>query len=232
MHLHLNSRRRPIRQPANLAASQTLPTKEDFMKLFYTPGACSLSPHIALQEAGLPHELVKVDIRAGKTATGDDFAKINPKGQIPALILDNGEMLTEGSVIVQLIADKAADKNLAPANGTMERYRLQEWLNFIGTELHKSFGPLYNPALSDDAKAVFRDRINGKLTYVDGKLAGQDYVMGKQFTVADGYLFTMLLWAERMNIDLSAMKNLMAYKARVAARPKVQAALAAEAAAA
>jgi glutathione S-transferase len=211
---------------------KTQPTKEDFMKLFYTPGACSLSPHIALQEAGLPHELVKVDIRARKTATGDDFAKINPKGQVPALALDSGELLTEGSVIVQLIADKAADKNLAPANGTMERYRLQEWLNFIGTELHKSFGPLYNPALADDAKAVFRDRINSKFTYVDGKLAGQDYVMGKQFTVADGYLFTMLLWADRMNIDISTMKNLVAYKARVAARPKVQAALAVEAAAA
>jgi len=195
------------------------------MKLYYSPGACSLSPHIALHEAGLPHELVKVDLRAKKTEGGDDFTSINPKGQVPALQLDNGEMLTEGPVIVQAIADKVPGKNLAPAAGTPERYRLQEWLNFITTELHKNFSPLFQPAIPDDVKTFFKDRIMGKFRYADTKLAGQDYLMGKQFTVADGYLFVMLKWAERTGIDLSALKNLMAFKDRVAARPNVQAAL-------
>jgi glutathione S-transferase len=195
------------------------------MKLYYAPGACSLSPHIALLEAGMPFDLVKVDLKAKKLENGDDYLKVNPKGQVPALDIGNGELLTEGPVIVQLIADKAAGKNLAPANGSTERYKLQEWLNFITTELHKNFGPLFSPVLADDAKAFFKDRVMGKFKYVDGALAGHDYVMGKQFTVADGYLFTMLNWAERMKFDLSAMPNLLAYKARVAARPKVQEAL-------
>src|SRR3978361_705230 len=195
------------------------------MKLYYSPGACSLSPHIALHEAGLAHELVRVDLKAKKTEKGDDYTKINPKGQVPALQLDNGELLTEGPVIVQMIADKAAGKNLAPAVGSAERYKLQEWLNFITTELHKNFGPMFSPVLADDAKAFFKDRVMGKLKYVDGALARPRYVMGNQFTVADGYLFTMLTWADRMKFDLSAMPNLMAYKARGAARPNVQAAL-------
>ena len=195
------------------------------MKLYYSPGACSLSPHIALLEAGLPYDLVKVDLRAKKLDNGDDFLKVNPKGQVPVLGLDNGELVTEGPVIVQMIADQAAAKNLAPPRDSAERYKLQEWLTYINGELHKNIGPLFNPALSDDAKAVFKDRATGKFRYVDGQLAGHDYLMGKQFTVADGYLFTMLAWAERMNFDLSAMPNLLAYKARVAARPKVQEAL-------
>jgi glutathione S-transferase len=195
------------------------------MKLYYSPGACSLSPHIALLEAGLPYDLVKVDLRAKKLDNGDDFLTINPKGQVPALGLDNGELLTEGPVIVQMIADKAAGKHLAPAPDSAERYRLQEWLNFITGELHKNFGPMFQPALSDDTKAFFKDRLMGKFKYLDGQLAGHDYLMGKQFTVADGYLFTMLCWADRMKFDLSAMPNLSAYKARVAARPKVQEAL-------
>ncbi len=199
------------------------------MKLYYTPGACSLSPHIALQESGLPHELVKVDLKAKKLATGEDFNAINPKGQVPALALDNGELVTEGPVIVQMIADKAADKKLAPANGTAERYRLQEWLNFISAEIHKTFSPLFNPTMPDEAKTFFRNRVTTKLGYIDGKLAGQDYLMGSQFTVADGYLYTMLRWADGLKVDLSSLKNLMAYKERVAARPKVQAALQAEA---
>ncbi|MDR3467148.1 MAG: glutathione transferase GstA [Xanthobacteraceae bacterium] len=198
------------------------------MKLYFSPGACSLSPHIALKEAGIPHELVKVDLKAKTLANGDDFNKVNPKGQVPALELDNGELVTEGSVIAQMIADKVPATGLAPANGTPERYRLQEWLSFIGSEVHKSFGPLFNPTLPEEAKTFFRNRINGKLTYIDGKLAGRDYLMGPQFTVADGYLFVMLRWADAMKIDLSAMKNLMAYKERVAARPGVQAALKAE----
>jgi glutathione S-transferase len=195
------------------------------MKLYYSPGACSLSPHIALLEAGLPYDLVKVDLRAKKLENGDDYLKVNPKGQVPALGLDNGELVTEGPVIVQMIADKAAAKHLAPPRDSNERYKLQEWLNFITGELHKNFGPLFQPALSDDTKAFFRDRVMGKFKYVDGQLAGRDYLMGQHFTVADGYLFTMLCWADRMKFDLSGLPTLLAYKARVAARPKVQEAL-------
>jgi glutathione S-transferase len=196
------------------------------MKLYYSPGACSLSPHIALLEAGLPYDLVKVDLRAKKLENGDDFLKINPKGQVPTLVLDSGETVTEGPVIVQMIADKAVAKNLAPARDSAERYKLLEWLNFVGTELHKNFGPMFSPVLADDAKAFFKDRVMGKFKYLDGVLAGgHDYLMGKQFTVADGYLFTMLCWADRMKFDLSAMPNLLAYKARVGARPMVQEAL-------
>ncbi|MFO1109550.1 MAG: glutathione transferase GstA [Bradyrhizobium sp.] len=194
------------------------------MKLYYSPGACSLSPHIALLEAGLPYDLVKVDLRAKKLENGDDYLKVNPKGQVPALQLESGELVTEGPVIVQMIADKAG-KGLAPARDSAERYKLLEWLNFITAELHKNFGPMFSPALADDAKAFFKDRVLGKFKYLDSQLAGRDYLMGKQFTVADGYLFTMLRWAEGMKFDLSAMPNLLAYKARVAARPKVQEAL-------
>jgi glutathione S-transferase len=195
------------------------------MKLYYAPGACSLSPHIALLEAGLPYDLVKVDLRAKKLENGDDYLKVNPKGQVPALALDNGELVTEGPVIVQMIADKAKGGNLAPARDSAERYKLLEWLNYITSELHKNFGPMFAPALADDAKAFFKDRVMGKFKYLETQLAGRDYLMGKQFTVADGYLFTMLTWAERMKLDMSGLPNLMAYKARVAARPKVQEAL-------
>jgi glutathione S-transferase len=195
------------------------------MKLYYSPGACSLSPHIALLEAGLPHDLVKVDLRAKKLENGDDFLKVNPKGQVPALALESGELVTEGPVIVQMIADRAAGKNLAPAHGSAERYKLLEWLNFITAELHKSFGPIFSPVLADEAKAFFKDRVMGKFKYIDGQLAGRDYLMGSEFSVADAYLFTMLSWADRMKFDLSDMPNLVAYKARVAARPKVQEAL-------
>ena len=194
------------------------------MKLYYSPGACSLSPHIALLEAGLPYDLVRVDLRAKKLENGDDFLKVNPKGQVPALARDDGKLITEGPVIVQMIADKAG-KGLAPARDSAERYELLELLNFITTELHKNLGPQFSPVLADDAKAFFKDRVMGKFRYVDGELAGKDYLMGKQFTVADGYMFTMLSWAERMKWDQSDMSNLMAYKARVGARPKVQEAL-------
>jgi glutathione S-transferase len=195
------------------------------MKLYYSPGACSLSPHIALLEAGLPYELVKVDLRAKKLENGDDYLKINPKGQVPALALDNGELATEGPVIVQMIADKAAGKNLAPARDSAERYKLQEWLNFITGELHKNFSPLFNPAIPEEVKNVFKERIMGKFKYLDSQLAGRDYLMGKQFSVADGYLYTMLRWADGNKMDLSGFKNLMAFKDRVAARPKAQEAL-------
>ena len=195
------------------------------MKLYYSPGACSLSPHIALLEAGLPYDLVKVDLKAKKLENGDDYLKVNPKGQVPALALDSGELVTEGPVIVQMIADKAAAKNLAPARDSAERYKLQEWLNFITTELHKNFGPMFSPVLADDAKAFFKDRVMAKFKYIDSQLPGRDYLMGKQFTVADGYLFTMLCWADRMKFDLSGLPNLVAYKNRVGARPMVQEAL-------
>ena len=195
------------------------------MKLYYSPGACSLSPHIALLEAGLPYDLVKVDLKAKQLENGDDYLKVNPKGQVPALGLDSGELVTEGPVIVQMIADKVAAKNLAPARDSAERYKLQEWLNFITTEVHKNFGPMFSPVLADDAKAFFKDRVMTKFKYIDSQLPGRDYLMGKQFTVADGYLFTMLCWADRMKFDLSALPNLLAYKARVGARPMVQEAL-------
>jgi glutathione S-transferase len=195
------------------------------MKLYYSPGACSLSPHIALLEAGLPYELVKVDVRAKKLENGDDYLKVNPKGQVPALGLDSGEIITEGPVIVQMIADKASAKNLAPARDSAERYKLLEWLNFVTTELHKNFSPLFNPAIPDEVKKFFADRIMGKFNYIESQLADRDYLMGKQFTVADGYLYTMMRWADGHKLDLSALPNLMAYKARVAARPKVREAL-------
>jgi glutathione S-transferase len=198
------------------------------MKLYYSPGACSLSPHIALLEAGLPHDLVKVDLHTKKLENGGDYLKINPRGQVPALSLADGELLTEGPVIVQMIADKAPDTKLAPANGSFERYRLQEWLNFLTAELHKSFSALFQPALSNETKSFYKDRLMDRFKYLDGKLAGQDYLMGQQFTVADGYLLVMLRWARRTGLDLSGLKNLTSYKARVEARPKVQEALASE----
>lgn len=194
------------------------------MKLYYSPGACSLSPHIALAEAGLKADLVKVNIREKKTEAGDDYLKVAPKGQVPVLSID-GATLTEGPAIVQYIADKAPDKQLAPANGTIERYQLQEWLNLITSELHKSFSPLFNPAMSDETKNLFRDKIAKTLAYVDEKLAGKDYLMGSQFTVADGYLFTILRWAIAMKFDLAQYPNLKAYFDRVGARPKVKEAM-------
>ena len=198
------------------------------MKLYYAPGACSLSPHIALLEAGLPYDLVKVDLRAKKLENGDDYLKVNPKGQVPALALDSGELVTEGPVIIQLIADKAGNNDLAPARDSAERYKLLEWLNFITTELHKNFSPLFQPVIPDEVKNFFKDRLTAKFKFIDGELAGRDYLLGKQFSVADGYLFVMLAWADRMKLDLSGFSNLSSYKSRIAARPKVQEALAKE----
>lgn len=198
------------------------------MKLYYSPGACSLSPHIALAEAGLSVDYVKVNLRDKKTEAGDDYLAVNPKGQVPVLGLDGGGVLTEGPAIVQYIADKAPNAKLAPANGTLERYQLQEWLNLITSELHKSFSPLFNPAMSDETKALFRDKIGKTFGYVDGKLAGKDYLMGSQFSVADGYLFTILRWAIGQKFDLAQYPNLKTYFDRVAARPKVKEAMLAE----
>ena len=198
------------------------------MKLFYTPGACSISPHIALCEAGIAHQIDKVDLKAKKTEGGADYLAINPKGYIPALQLDNGEVLVEGVAIVQYIADQKPESGLAPKAGTMERYRLMEWLTFISSELHKGFSPLFNPAIPDEVKKIFRDRLALRWAYVDKQLAGKDYVMGKTFTVADGYLYNMTRWAKRVEMDLSALPNVTAFTARVEARPKVIEALKAE----
>ena len=195
------------------------------MKLYYSPGACSLSPHIALLEAGLPYDLVKVDLKAKKLENGDDYLAINPKGQVPALGLDSGELVTEGPVIVQYIADQATAKNLAPASGSDARRHLQEWLGFINGELHKNFSPLFQPVFDDEVKGFFKTRLTAKFKYIDGALAGKDYLLGKDFSVADGYLFVMLKWADRMGLDLSEFKNLAAYKDRVGVRPKVMEAL-------
>ncbi len=198
------------------------------MKLYYSPGACSLSPHIALREAGLPVELHKVDLRARKLADGSDFTRINPKGYVPALGLDSGDVLTEGPAIVQYVADQNPGSGLAPAAGTIERYRLQEWLNFISTEIHKQFSPLFNPASTDEVKEAARAKLSSRFEWLDAQLAGKSYLMGERFTVADGYLFTVLNWASRVKVDLSNRPNLTAYHARVGARPAVQAAMRAE----
>ncbi len=198
------------------------------MKLYYSPGACSLSPHIALEEAGLPYEAIPAPTKTKVLPDGSDFRQVNPLGYVPYLVLDDGTGLREGPAIVQYIADQAPEKKLAPANGTLARYQLQSWLNFIGTELHKGFGPLFNPALGDDAKAVFKAKLLERLTWVDGELAGKQYLTGDDFTVADGYLFTVTNWTKPMAIDISGLKNLVAWRERVAARPAVQAAMKAE----
>ncbi len=198
------------------------------MKLYYSPGACSLSPHIALREAGMMFELEKTSLKTHTLPDGSDFYAVTAKGQVPLLELDNGERLSEGPAILQYIADHAPASGLAPPAGTMARYRLMEWLNFVSTELHKGFSPLFNPQMPQAAKEIFAARIKGKLEYVDRALEGKDYLTGAGFCVADAYLFTMLTWAEGMGIDTSAMKNLEAYKARVAARPAVRQALQAE----
>lgn len=197
-------------------------------KLFYSPGACSLSPHIALREAGLSFELEQVDLKEKKTKSGEDFLKINPKGYVPALKLDDGYVLTEGPAIVQWIADQKPGTHLAPANGTTERYKLQEWLSFIGTELHKNFGPFFNPATPDATKAILAQTLAKRYAWVDEKLEGKDYVTGSQFTVADAYLFTITNWGQFVKFDLKDYPNVRAFQARVAARPKVQEALKAE----
>jgi len=198
------------------------------MKLYYSPGACSLSPHIALREAGLPFELALASTKTKKLADGSDFLAINPKGQVPTLQLDSGDILTEGPVIVQYIADQAPASGLAPAAGTLARYRLMEWLNFLTSELHKGFGPLFAPNTPEDYKPILKARLMDRLGWVDSQLEGKAYLMGDGFTVADGYLFTITNWTNFVGMDISGLKNLAAYMGRVAARPKVQEALKAE----
>jgi oligopeptidase B len=198
------------------------------MKLYYSPGACSLASHIALRELGLPFEAIAVDLRKKTTQSGADFNAVNPKGYVPVLELDSGAILTEGTAILQYLADQRPAAGLAPANGTLERYRLQEWLGFINSEIHKSFGPLFDPTAPDAVKDAARQRIARRLGYTEQALAGRDYLLGAQFSVADAYLYTVLNWTGFAAIDLGQWPGLKAYHARVAARPAVQAAQAAE----
>ena len=198
------------------------------MKLYYSPGACSLSPHIVLHEAGIPFQAILASTKTHKLADGTDYYTINPNGYVPLLELDNGERLSEGPAIVQYIADQAPASGLAPAAGSMARYRLQEWLNFITSELHKSFSPLFNPAMPEEAKALYRTKLQDRFKYVDQQLEGKSYLMGDSFTVADAYLFTVAGWGKYVGVDTSGLARLSAYMGRVAARPAVQAALKAE----
>ncbi len=198
------------------------------MKLYYSPGACSLSPHIALREAGLTFQAVAAPTKTHQLDDGTDYYTINPLGYVPLLELDDGTRLTEGPTIVQYIADQVPAKKLAPAYGTKERYQLMSWLTFIGTELHKGFSPLFNPATPEAYKTIAKDRLNSRLRWVNEQLEGKQYLMGDDFTVADGYLFTVTNWAPRVGVDLSALTHLNAYRTRVAARPAVQAAMKAE----
>lgn len=199
------------------------------MKLYYAPGACSLSPHIALREAGLPVTLEKVDLVAGKTETGTDYAAVNPKGYVPALQFDDGAVLTEGAVIARYIADLAPDSDLAPKPGSFERVRLEEIMNFIGSELHKSYTPLFLPDTTEEGKTAARARIARKLAYLESILAdGRDCLLGERFSVADGYLFTIVNWSESRGVPLDAFPKLRAFMARIGARAGVQEAMRAE----
>ena len=198
------------------------------MKLYFSPGACSLSPHIVALEAGLPIETILASTKTQRLADGTDFHTINPLGYVPFLVLDDGQTLREGPVIVQYLADQAPDKKLLPATGSMERYRVLEWLNFIGTELHKNFGPLFKPGTPEDYKPAVREVLRGRFAWVEQQLAGKTYLMGETFTVADAYLFTVSGWGKFVGVDLSDLPQLQAYLQRVGSRPAVQAALRAE----
>jgi glutathione S-transferase len=197
------------------------------MKLYYSPGACSLSPHIVLREAGLAFSLEKVNLKTKVTASDADFTRVNPKGYVPALQFDDGSVLTEGPAIVQWIADEVPTKHLVPAAGTMERYQVIEWLNFISTELHKNFSPLFNPATPEATREMQAATLAKRIGYVEQHIAGP-YLTGSHFTVADAYLFTVLSWSKFVKLDLAPYANVNALIARIAARPAVQEALKAE----
>jgi glutathione S-transferase len=198
------------------------------MKLYYAPGACSLSPHIVAREAGLNIQLQKVNTKDKSMEGGGDFWKVNARGYVPVLELDNGERLTEGPAIVQYLADQKPESGLAPKAGTLERYRLQEWLNFLTSELHKQFSPLFKPNTPDDYKLIAKENIANRFNWLNEQLAGKDYLMGKQFTVADAYLFVLTNWTKPTQIDLGKWPNIAAFQKRVAARPKVKEAMQAE----
>jgi glutathione S-transferase len=196
------------------------------MKLYYSPGACSLHPHISLREAEVPFELERVNLPNHKLRDGSDYYAVNPKGYVPSLRLDDGTLLTEGAVIDQYVADLRPEKNLIPRAGTMERYRVQEWLNFISSEIHKAFGPLF--AKDEAAKEAARTKVGGRFDYIEKTLGSKPYLTGDTFTVADAYLFNMLRWTAFTGIDLARWPGLKAFAQRVERRPAVAAALAAE----
>lgn len=198
------------------------------MKLYYAPGACSLASHIALHEVGLPFEIDKLISSTGKTASGEDFMQVNPKGYVPTIRLDDGSILTEGAAVLQYIADQNPASGLAPKAGTMERYRLQEWLTYIGTEIHKSFGPLFNKAVSPELKNKMHELLTRRLGYVETQLANKPYLMGDHFTVADAYMYVVVSWSNHVGFDLSQFPRIKDYLTRIAARPSVQAAMRAE----
>jgi glutathione S-transferase len=198
------------------------------MKLYYSPGACSLSPHIVARELGIPVELKKVNTKDKTIEGGGDYWKVNGRGYVPALELDNGQVLTEGPAIVQYLADQKPEAGLAPKNGSLERYRLQEWLNFLTSEIHKSFSPLFKPNTPEDYKKIAKENLATRFDWLEQQLAGKDYLTGKAFSVADAYLFVLLNWTKFQNIDLARWPNLAAFHARVGARPRVQEALQAE----
>jgi glutathione S-transferase len=198
------------------------------MKLYYSPGACSLASHIALYETGLPFEIDKFNVSTKTTASGEDFLKINPKGYVPTIKLNDGNILTEGAAILQYIADQNPDSGLAPKAGTIERYRLQEWLTYIGTEIHKSFSPLFNKDAAVEVKSYARDLLAKRLGYVESQLATNPYLMGNSFTVADAYMFVVLNWSNHVGFDLAQFPGIQEYLARIVVRPSVQAAMKAE----
>jgi glutathione S-transferase len=198
------------------------------MKLYYSPAACSLSPHIVLHEAGLTFDPVLVSLDSHKLKDGSNYYGYNPLGYVPLLELDNGTRLAEGPAIVQYIADQVPDKKLAPPNGTMARYQLQSMLNFITSELHKPLGALFSKDLHDDTRRATKERLAGRLQWLDGQLEGKQYVMGDSFSVADAYMFTVTNWGQMVGVDIAPYKNVSAVYARIAARPAVQAAMKAE----
>lgn len=198
------------------------------MKLYFSPGACSLSPHIVAHELGLPLKLEKVDAQTKRTETDHDFWQINPKGYVPVLELDNGEVLTEGPAIVQYLADLKPEGKLAPANGTLARARLQEALNYITSEIHKSYSPLFSDATPEATREERKAYLAKRYGFIEKILAKQPWLLGEHFTVADAYLFTVTRWADFVKLDLSAFPHVQAFQKRVAARPAVQAAMAAE----
>jgi glutathione S-transferase len=198
------------------------------MKLYYSPGACSLAPHIVAHELGLPLTLEKVDTKTKQMASGGDFYAINPKGYVPALQLDDGEVLTEGPVIAQYLADQRPAAGLAPANGTLARYRLQEMLGYINSELHKSYSPLFNPATSAETREERLQYLRKRYGLIENRLKQSTFLTGEQFTVADAYLFTVTNWSRHVKLDLAEFPALLAYQQRIAARPAVQAAMQAE----
>lgn len=198
------------------------------MKLYYSAGACSLAPHIALEESGLAYEAISAPTKTKVLPDGSDYRKVNPLGYVPYLVLDDGTGLRECAIVCQYIADQAPAKKLIPPCGSMARYQLQMWMHFTATEVHKGFSPLFNPAMPDAAKQASATRLMDRLKWVDGELAGRQFLMGADFSVADAYLFTVTNWAKPMKIDLSGFPNLLAWRERVAARPGVQRAMKAE----